>query len=198
MKRFFAISFVILLTFGIFSSFAQDEGMEELDLSGATQIINEDDLDVTLSHETQDPGSKEFFLIANIKSEIHSGKVLVNWDLPSGLILAEEADTPVSRLQLVPGDRKEVKKRVRAIKQGKQETEVTVTAIKADFYYLSADKYEIEFNDKYEIIPYSDEYKQAKNLRLAGQVILYSLIFVIILATSLYSYKKLNAWRNEP
>ncbi len=189
MKKIILFGTIILFALATMA-LAQDLESTEL------QQSDERDLDIILSHEVQDPGSKEFFLVADIKSGIDSDRVIVEWNLPRGIKLASETDLFRSRATIYEGRTTIVKKLVVPAGQGKYQVEAVVTAIKADANYISTDSIQIEFNDNKEIIPLSEEYKQAKLQHQIIRVLIYIAIISGISLVSYYIYREIKKIRS--
>jgi|GEM_PF-4098818 len=153
---------------------AQEEPLEVVD-----EIeISDEDLDVVLTHGEQDPGSKEFDLIATISSKLDSDRVIVEWELPSQIIFAEENQRNTQTTSVREDEISVATARVMGVRAGTYEVKVNVTTVKADVNYITADTLEITFNNDKEVLPLTDEYKKAK---LTDQVITALVVLVVLL-----------------
>lgn len=201
MKRFILIS-IILVNLTAVSVLAQVgnsvDDVQELDSLNNEVISTEDEptnIDVVLSTETQDPGTKEFFLVADITSIIDSDRVIVEWQLDNGLILGEDETKYIDKTVVAANGGTEVKKRVVAQYLGTHTAKVVVTAVKADVNYVTSDTIELEFDKNLEIVPQTEEYKKAKLVYQGTRAALYLLIVAAIGTAGYFGYKEIKKIR---
>lgn len=159
-------------------------------------IDNSENLDIVLSYDNQSPKTKGFYLIADVASGIDSDRVVVEWILPSEIEFVDELESPYSRPTVSTGQTTQVQKNIVARYSGTYEIEAIVTAVKADVNYVSSDKIELTFNEKKEIIPMSDEYKQAKTLYQLAEAVLYFGIAMLGIGLIYFLYKQIMAIRS--
>lgn len=185
---------LLLFSLIFFSFFAISVYSQEIDNSNPIRV-DEKDLDIVLSYEKQDPASKEFYIVADIKSGIDSDRVIVDWDFPTRIKLADETDYPRSRTDIFAGKVSTVKKLVKPLSKGTFEVEAVVTAVKADVNYISSDTVQIEFNDDKEILPISEEYKKDKMIYQITQILIYFAIITGIFLVIYFIYREIKKIR---
>ncbi len=190
-KKLFVFFTVALMSFSPLALLVT--AAQEPLLANAENDTNTQDVDVELSYETQDPGSKEFFLTAKIESAIGSDRAIVQWVLPGAVILGEgEFDN--TTVSLKEGQETTVRVRVKPVYQAVDvDIKVNVTAVKADVSYLGSDSMKISFNKDMEITPLSKEYKQAKLVRQATKVILVMLVGTGLFAGVFFIFTRLRS-----
>ncbi|MBN1331412.1 hypothetical protein JW978_00835 [Candidatus Dojkabacteria bacterium] len=191
---------IILMLLSLFSlptlAFAQDEETTLDQMQDLEQVDDSENLDVVLSYASQSPSSKEFYLIAEINSGIDSDRVVVEWKLPSGIKFADSTESRYSRPTVSAGQTTTVQKRLVATYAGTREIEVVATAVKADVNYVSSDKIELQFNDSKEIIPQSEEYKNAKLMHQIVLVLLYLGLGALVLTGGYLGYRWIKSIRS--
>lgn len=154
--------------------------------------VNTNDIDVTLETETQDPGSKKFQIVATISSAIDTDRVIVDWIPQNGITFSDPLDTGKSSTTVRQGSDTVVSKKFVANYSGTHEVEVVITAVKADVNYLAADNIELEFNQDLELLPLTDDYKQAKLVYQFTRGVLYLTIIVATAAALFFVYRRIR------
>jgi len=183
-KLIFGIFLAMLVCLPVVT-FAQDES----NITAMPAIDDSENLDIVLSYINQSPKSKEFDLVAEISSGIDSDRVVVEWKLPSGVKFADSLESRYSRPSVSAGQKTIVQKRLVATYLGSKEIEVVATAVKADVNYVSSDKIQLVFNEGKEIIPETQEYKDAKTMYQITQALLYIGLAAIVAGGGYFAYR---------
>ncbi|MBD3280801.1 hypothetical protein GF389_04740 [Candidatus Dojkabacteria bacterium] len=197
-----SLLFFVLLAPRVLAQDSEDaeETSNTTDTSDTTNAVDtiddSENLDIVLSYANQSPNSKEFDLIAEISSGIDSDRVVVEWQLPSGLKFADSATTKYSRPSVTAGETTIVTKRVIARYARTSEVEVIATAVKADVNYVSSDKLELSFNEAKEVVPLSEEYKDAKTMYQITQVLLYIGLAALLFGLAYFAYRWVRSIRS--
>ncbi len=193
MKKLFVTFLIVILSSSFVSVFAQSG--DTLPISNEAVNVESTNVNVELSLDTQDPGTKEFFARADITSIIDSDRVIIEWYLGNGIKFAEELESSLSRTTVKVGEVARVQKRLVPVTSGIRELKVVVTVIKADVNYVATDKITIEFNQNKEIIPLTEEYKEAKLTYQITRALMYLVVIFGILIIGFLVYLQIKKIR---
>ena len=179
-------SIFALSAFSILRVNAQGESISD-DSNTEVQSLSQD-LNVALSYGEQSVGSKEFDLVATITSNLDSDRVIVEWDVPAQIEFSEETQFDTETTTISKGATQVVTARVRSLAQGAYIIKVNVTAVKADVNYVTSDTMDMSFNEDHEILPLTEDYKQAKLIRQVITSVIVILILFAITGAGIWLY----------
>lgn len=192
--------FIVVLTFMMFA--IAPVGAQTLELVNEEQLAEEaapaetassQALNVSFRQGLQDPATKNVTFEMVIDSKVTSDRVRVTWEVKGVTTFIDETEL-VRNLIVKEGERYVVPFTVRPLAKGVSEVYGTARIVGADASQIATVRKNFATNEYADILPITDEYKQAQVLNIAWQVgkVVIGVVFFLLIA--IIGFKKFVRW----
>lgn len=170
-----------------------DEQEEELQEDAPAEIDDFAGLRAELKQYTQDPGSKEVLFEMILTSNVDSDRVRVTWELQGRSVFAATADLVVE-MEIKKGESYTIPITVRPTSKGVTELYGKVQSYELGNSFLVTVRKNYASNENAEILPITDEYKEAKLQHTFINIGKYIVLTLILIVAGVFGLRALKTW----